>query len=51
MIFDLPVNARASRTAISVASVPEEVNRTRSADGTSFSTHSAQVISVSWLAP
>ena len=30
--LDLPVKARASRTAIIVASVPEEVNRTRSAD-------------------
>ena len=28
------MNARASRTAISVASVPEDVNRTRSAEGT-----------------
>ena len=51
IIFDLPVKARASRTAIRVASVPEEVKRTRSAEGTSFRTHSAQAISVSWLAP
>ena len=51
MIFDLPLKARASRTAIRVASVPDEVNRTRSADGTSLMTHSAQAISRSWLAP
>ena len=32
------MKARASRTAINVASVPEEVKRTRSADGTSVMT-------------
>ena len=43
--------ARASRSAISVASVPEEVKRTRSADGTIWVTSSAQRTSSSWQAP
>ena len=46
-----PVKARASRTAISVASVPEEVKRTRSADGTRRWMARAQAISRGWLAP
>ena len=45
------MNARASRTAIMVASVPDEVNRTRSADGTICCTACAQRISAGWLAP
>ena len=46
-----PVKARASRTAISVASVPEEVKRSRSADGTRRWMARAQAISRGWLAP
>ena len=46
-----PVKARARRSAISVASVPDEVKRTRSADGTRRWTASAQAISSAWLAP
>jgi hypothetical protein len=47
----LPVKARARRTAIRVASVPEEVKRSRSADGTRRLTALAQPISRGWLAP
>ena len=46
-----PVNARASRSAIKVASVPDEVNRTRSAAGTSRMMARDQAISAAWLAP
>ena len=46
-----PVKARASRTAISVASVPEEVKRTRSADGTRRWMARAHCTSRGWLAP
>ena len=46
-----PVAARAMRSARWVASVPEEVNRTRSADGTSAFTSCAQRTSPSWLDP
>jgi hypothetical protein len=48
--FERPVKARARRSASSVASVPELVKRTRSADGTSRTTSSAQAISSSWQA-
>ena len=47
----LPVTERESRTAISVASVPDEVKRTLSADGTSLRTSSAQRTSRGWFAP
>jgi hypothetical protein len=50
-ILRRPVNARASRTAISVASVPDAVKRTRSADGTRWEIASAQRTSRGWLAP
>ena len=50
-IVGRPVNARASRTAISVASVPDDVKRTRSADGTSLWIAAAQAISAGWFAP
>ncbi len=46
-----PVNARARRSAISVASVPDEVKRTRSADGIRRMTAFAQATSSGWLAP
>jgi hypothetical protein len=46
-----PVTARASRRASSDASVPLEVNRTRSAEGTRRITASAQSLSSSWQAP
>ena len=49
--FVRPVAARANRNAISVASVPEDVNRTRSALGTMLHTRSAQRTSSSWHAP
>ena len=47
----LPVNARASRTAIIVASVPELVKRTDSADGIRSVTRCAHSISGSCEAP
>ena len=43
--------ARATRSASSDASVPLEVKRTRSAEGTSRITSSAQSHSSSWFAP
>ena len=46
-----PVNDRATRMASSVDSVPEPVNFTCSADGTSRLTSSAQRTSSSWPAP
>ena len=46
-----PVQARAMRTAIIVASVPELWNRMRSTDGSSARTARAQAISCSVLAP
>jgi hypothetical protein len=46
-----PVNARARRTAIIVASVPDDVKRTRSADGTSRWMARAHSTSRLWLAP
>ena len=46
-----PLKARASRTAISVASVPEAVKRIRSADGTRRWMARAQASSRGWLAP
>ena len=46
-----PVAARATRSARWVASVPDEVNRTRSTDGTSSFTACAQRTSPSWLDP
>ncbi len=45
------MKARARRTAISVASVPEEVKRTRSAEGMSRRTTSPQRTSPTWLEP
>ena len=50
-IFGRPVAIRASRMAINVASVPDAVNRTISADGTSFCTNRPHSISNSWQAP
>jgi hypothetical protein len=46
-----PVAARARRSAISVASVPELVKRTISALGTSSWISSAQRFSSAWFAP
>ena len=49
--FGRPVKARASRTAISVASVPEEVKRMRSQDGSMRRICAAHSTSRGWLAP
>ena len=49
--FGLPVKARARRSASCVASVPEAVKRTRSAQGTSRLTSSAHRTSSSCEAP
>ena len=46
-----PVCARASLSAMRFASVPDDVNRTRSAHGTISQTSSAQRTSSSWQAP
>ncbi len=51
MIFCRPVKARASRRASIVASVPELVNRTRSAEGISRCTICPQRSSSSLHAP
>ena len=45
------VYARARRAASSVASVPEEVKRTFSAEGMSCTTRRAQSASNAWLPP
>jgi hypothetical protein len=49
--FGRPVAARASRMARCVASVPDIVNRTISAEGTSRVIQSAHSTSSSWQAP
>ena len=48
--FFFPVQARARRSAIRLASVPDDVNRTRSAHGTSCLTSVPQRTSRSWHA-
>ena len=51
MTRGFPVKARAKRSAIIVASVPEDVNRTFSAEGIRRRTSRAQSCSSSWLTP
>ena len=46
-----PVAARARRTALIAASVPDETNRTISIEGTTFATRSASATSGSVGAP
>jgi hypothetical protein len=49
--FGFPVAARARRIARWVASVPDMVKRTISAEGTRRAIHSAHSTSASWQAP
>lgn len=51
MILERPVNPRASRTALMVASVPEFTSRTRSTGATRAAMASASSISASVGAP
>src|SRR5215470_3353540 len=51
MIFGRPVNPRASRSALIVASVPDDTARTISIDGTAARTASANATSISVGAP